>query len=173
MVGGKANMKSNRLKFLCAALVVTLLATVAAISETTGPHGHWHRSGEGMFGGPGFGFMLHSLDLTDAQKTQAKQIMTNEKATFKPLMQQMRQNRLQERQIIEAANFDQAQASALAAQQSQTMTQLTVERMKMESQIYQILTPDQKTKLNTMLDKRTQRFQQHQQQQNDQQQPNQ
>jgi Spy/CpxP family protein refolding chaperone len=85
-------------------------------------------------------------------------------------MQQMRQNRLQERQLVEAGTFDQAQAQALATQQSQTVAQLTVERLRTQSQLYQILTPDQKTKLNDFLDKRAQRFQQHQQQQPDQQQ---
>jgi protein CpxP len=162
-------MKSNRFKFIAGSLAIALVLTVAAVSETAGHHG-FHGRGDGMFGGPGFGFMAHYLDLTDAQKDQAKQIMTSEKTTFRPLMQQMRQNRLQERQLVEAGTFDQAQAQALATQQSQTVAQLTVERLRTQSQLYQILTPDQKTKLNDFLDKRAQRFQQHQQQQPDQQQ---
>jgi periplasmic protein CpxP/Spy len=162
-------MNSNRIKFIGAALVVTLLVAITAVSETSGRHGR--RGGrDGMFG-PGFGFMIHRLDLTDAQKAQAKQIMTNEKAAFQPLLKQMRQNRAQERQLVEAASFDQAQAQAFAAQQAQTVAQLSVEKMRLESQLYQILTPDQKTKLNAILDKRAERFQQHQQgQQPDQQQ---
>jgi periplasmic protein CpxP/Spy len=163
-------MKSNRLKFIGAALVVTLLVAITAVSETAGRHGRWSGR-DGMFGGAGFGFMVHRLDLTDAQKAQAKQIMTNEKAAFQPLMKQMRQNRAQEWQLVEAASFDQAQAQAFAAQQAQTVAQLSVEKMRLESQLYQILTPDQKTKLNAILDKRAERFQQHQQgQQPDQQQ---
>lgn len=163
-------MKSNRGKFIAGSLAVALLLTVAAVSETAARHGRWGHGNE-MFGGPGFGFMARNLDLTDAQKDQARQIMSSKKAEFKALMQQMRQNRMQERQLIEAENFDQAQAQTLAAQQAQTMTQMGVERMRIESQLYQILTPDQKTKLNTMLDKRAQRFQQHQQQQQQDQQP--
>lgn len=162
-------MKSKKIKLIAGSLAVALVLTITAVADTSGHHGFRGRGGDGMFGGPGFGFMAHYLDLTDAQKDQAKQIMTNEKTTLRPLMQQMRQNRAQERQLIEAANFDQSQAAAFAAQQSQTMTQLTVERLRMQSQIYQILTPDQKTKLNAFLDKRAQRFQQQQQQQQEQQ----
>ncbi|HWF92618.1 MAG TPA: Spy/CpxP family protein refolding chaperone [Terriglobales bacterium] len=157
-------MKSNRLKFIGAALVVTLLVAITAVSETAGRHGRWGGH-DGMFGDAGFGFMIHRLDLTDAQRAQAKQIMTNGKSAFQPLMQQMRQNRAQERQLVEAASFDQAQAQSLAAQQAQTIAQMSVEKMRVESQLYQILTPDQKTKLNAILDKRAERFQQHQQNQ--------
>ena len=163
-------MKSNRLKFIGGAVVVTLLVAITAVSETAGRHGHWGGR-DGMFGGAGLGFMVHRLDLTDAQKAQAKQIMINEKSAFHPLMQQMRQNRAQERQLIEAASFDQAQAQALATQQSQTIAQMSVEKMRLESQLYQILTPDQKTKLNAILDKRAERFQLHQQGQQPDQQP--
>jgi protein CpxP len=165
-------MKSQRLKFIGAAVLALVLVAVAAVSETQGRHAHW-RGQDGMFGGPGFGFMARNLDLTDAQKDQAKQIMGNEKANFKPLMQQMQQSKMQERQLVEAATFDQTQAQALAAQQSQISAQLSMEKMRMESQLYQILTQEQKDKLNSMLDKRAQRFQQHQQQPQQQQPANQ
>ncbi|HEY1463227.1 MAG TPA: Spy/CpxP family protein refolding chaperone [Terriglobales bacterium] len=165
-------MKSQRLKFIGAAVLAIVLVAIAAVSETQGRHAHW-RGQDGMFGGPGFGFLARNLNLTDAQKDQAKQIMANEKTTFKPLMQQMRQSKMQERQLVEAATFDQAQAQTLAVQQSQLSAQVNVEKMRMESQLYQILTQEQKDKLNSILDQRAQRFQQHQQEQQQQQPSNQ
>lgn len=155
-------MKSQRLKLIGAAVLAVVLVAIAAVSETQGRHAHW-RGQEGMFGGLGFGFIARNLNLTDAQKDQAKQIMASEKTNFKPLMQQMRQSKMQERQLVEAATFDQTQAQTLAAQQSQITAQLNVEKMRMESQLYQILTQEQKDKLNSMLDQRAQRFQQRQQ----------
>jgi periplasmic protein CpxP/Spy len=156
-------MKSNRWKFITAAIAVAVLGAAAALSATAG-HGHWHGRGDAMFGGPGMGFMGHYLNLTDDQKAQVKQIMQKEKPTFQPLMQQLRQSREQERQIAEASTFDESAARALATQRAQVMTDLTVQRLRVESELYQVLTPDQKTKLNDFLDKRAQRFQQHQQQ---------
>jgi periplasmic protein CpxP/Spy len=166
----EVSMKSQRLKFIGAAVLAVLLVAIAAVSETQGRHAHW-RGQDAMFGGPGFGFMARNLNLTDTQKDQAKQIMDTGKANFKPLMQQMRQSKMQERQLVEAATFDPAQAQALAAQQSQIAAQLSVEKMRMESQLYQILSQEQKDKLNSMLDQRAQRFQQRQQEKQQGQQP--
>ena len=165
-------MKSKGLKFMAAGLAVALLATVGALSATAVRHGRWH-GGDGMFGGgPGMHFMAKYLDLTDGQKDQAKQIMQKERANFKPLMEQMRENRKLERQIVQAPNFDEAQAQAFAARQAQVSTALTVQKLKVEAELYQILTQEQKDKLNQFLDQREQKFQQRlqQKQQNQQQQ---
>ena len=59
--------------------------------------------------------------------------------------------------------FDEAKAQALAAQQAQTVAQLTVEKTRIRVADDQILTPDQKTKLNAILDKREQRMKHHMQ----------
>jgi Spy/CpxP family protein refolding chaperone len=44
------------------------------------------------------------------------------------------------------------------------MTELTVEKAKVHNQIFNLLTPDQKTKAIDFLNRREQRFQQHMQQ---------
>jgi protein CpxP len=114
-------------------------------------HGRHHHGG--MMGMP-----FHALNLSDAQKAQMKQIMTQERPTLKPLMQQMSQGQSQLRTLELSGNFDEAQARTIATQQSQTMTELTVQRARIESQMVQLLTPDQKTRLNQMLQHRAERF---------------
>ncbi|MGA9041002.1 MAG: Spy/CpxP family protein refolding chaperone [Terriglobales bacterium] len=135
-----------------AALAVALLATVGMAQE--GPHGH----GEG-FGGPGMG--LRGLDLSDAQKAQVKQIFTAEKPTIKPLMQQEEQNHQQMTALVRSGSFEEAKAQAIAAQETQIHTQLAVEHAKIEAQVYQLLSADQKAKLAEREAKRGQWMQQH------------
>ncbi len=164
-------MKSNRFKLIAGALAILLLVTAAAVSQTVK---RAHMRGEGIFGGPGsVHFLTRYLDLDDAQRAQVKDILSKQRATTKPLMQQLHQTQQQERAIVQAGTFDEAQARALATQRSQTMVELAVQKMKVESQLYQVLNTDQKAKLNEMLDKHEQGFQQRQEQQRQKQAPSQ
>jgi periplasmic protein CpxP/Spy len=145
-------VKSNKLNLLTAAFAVALLVTGAAAQE--GPHG-------GPHGGPGGpGMELRGLDLTDAQKAQVKQIMTAERPTLKPLMQQEMQNHQQMTALVRGGSFEEAKAQPIAAQEAQIHSQIAVERAKMDAQIYQLLTPEQKTKLTEREAKRGQWMQQ-------------
>jgi periplasmic protein CpxP/Spy len=147
-------MKFNRFRTLAAALTVCLCATFA-VSQTVKPVHH---------GGPAehmLGYYTDMLDLTDAQQTQIKAIMTKEKATFEPLMEQLRQTHSQMRQFEEAATFDEAKVRTTAAQQSQTMIDLAVEKARMKNEMFQVLTADQKAKLQKMEARHEQHFQNH------------
>ena len=156
-------MKSSRFKLIAGVSAVLLLATAVGISQTVK---RAHMRGPGMFRGPGgMHFLSRYLDLDDAQKAQVRDILSKQRATVKPLMQQLHQSQQQERALVEAGTFDEAQARALAAQRSQAMVELAVLKMRVESQLYQVLNSDQKTKLNEMLDKHEQRFNEHMQKQ--------
>jgi len=152
-------MKSTFAKASVALLALTLLAA-AALSETQ-QHRHWHRGG--MWAG--LGFYGHQLGLSDAQKAQVKDIMTKERPTLRPLFQQLAQSRMQLQQYQASGNFDEAQVRAMAAQQAQVMTELTVQRARIQSEVIKVLTPEQKTKLAELQNQRMQRFQQRLQQQ--------
>jgi len=155
-------MRSNRSKILVAVSVVTLLAALA-FSQTVvkTAQGPGHR-------GAGFGRMLgfyaDYLDLTDAQRAQMKDIMAKEKPTIHPLMQQLAQNHQQMRQLESAGTFDEAKVRALATEQSQTMTELMVQKARIKSELMQVLTADQKTKMSKFEARRQARFQKHFQQ---------
>ena len=75
----------------------------------------------------------------------------------------MAQNHQQMRQLVMANGFDEAKVREMAAQQTQTVTELTVQRARVESELYQVLTPDQKTKLATIINQHEQRFMNHMQ----------
>jgi protein CpxP len=151
-------MKSTRI-WIGVGMLVALMAMVAVAHSVRAPEMRDY----GMFGGGRhmMHFFSNYLDLTDAQQQQVKEILAKDKPALQPLMQQMQQNRQQMRQVIESATFDETRARALAAQQSQTMTELTVQKAHMFSDLYQVLTPDQKTKLDQFLDRHEQRFAQH------------
>jgi len=73
----------------------------------------------------------------------------------------MAQNHQQMRQLITSNGFDEAKVRELASQQTQTMTELTVQRVRVASELYQVLTPDQKTKLTAIINQHEQRFMNH------------
>lgn len=109
------------------------------------------------------GFLTERLDLTDAQQTQVKNILAQEKSAIQPLMQQVAQNRQQLMREATSGAFDEARVRAIASQQSQAETELSVEHAKIASQVFNILTPDQKTKALQMLQNHEQRLQEHMQ----------
>lgn len=125
-----------------------------------GDHGK-RGGGKGMRGGKGM--MLRGLDLTDEQKAQVKQIMETSRENMKTVHDQMKANRQQLEASSENGNFNQAQVQALAAQQGNLHAQMIVEKERVKSQIYQILTPEQKAKAAEMKANFKQKMQERQQ----------
>jgi len=154
-------MKSSRFRMLVAALTFTVLAAVG-FSQTLVKTGRPGQRGAGF--SQMLGFYADSLDLTDAQRTQMKDIMAKEKPTIQPLIEQLAQSHQQMRQLEASESFDEAKVRALATQQSQAMTELTVQKARIKSELMQLLTPDQKDKLSKFEARRQARFQKHFQQ---------
>jgi Spy/CpxP family protein refolding chaperone len=141
-------MKSNHLKLTIAALAVTLIAGVA-VSQAGGP-GHMHG---GMYGDHMLQFYTDALDLTDAQQAQAKDILARQKAAAEPLFKQMGQSHEAMTQLEQSGTFDETKVRVLAAQQSQNMIEMTVAEARAKSELYQILTAEQKAKLAKMAER--------------------
>jgi Spy/CpxP family protein refolding chaperone len=133
--------------WVVAALALSV-AAVVAVSQTAVP-GHWHRGG--MSREPMLGRFARQLDLTAQQRTQIHQILAKEKPAVQPLMEQMAQTRYQIAQLALNGPFDESQVRPLASQQTQTMQDLIVQRARIESELIQVLTPDQKTRLSQLL----------------------
>ena len=108
------------------------------------------------------GFFARYLDLTDAQRAQMKSVMHQERATMKPLMQQVHQLNQQLKPYTEGA-YDDVKVQALIAQQSQTLVQLKVHEARVHSELYQLLTPDQQAKMKEFEANREARMQKHMQ----------
>jgi Spy/CpxP family protein refolding chaperone len=140
-------MKSIRSRFLIAAIAV-LFTTVVSNShsqtaEAAPPpmHGHGLGMGEHMLD-----FFADYLSLSDAQQAQAKAILQKEQATLKPLFDQLHQTHQQLRQYEQGA-YDEAKVRALVAQESQAQVELTVQKTRIHSELFQLLTPDQQAKM--------------------------
>jgi Spy/CpxP family protein refolding chaperone len=99
--------------------------------------------------------MTKQLNLTEAQQTQIKGIMASEKTKIKPMMQQLRQNQQAEDANINGS-FDENQARTFANKQAQLMTDLIVEKERMRSQVYAVLTPEQRQKALQLMQERQQ-----------------
>jgi Spy/CpxP family protein refolding chaperone len=156
-------MKSIRFRFLVAALAVLLSAAIAksqtAADSTPPPAMHGHEFG---LDGHMMEFFAKYLDVTDAQKTQMKAVMQKEHATMKPLMQQLHQMDQELKQYVEGT-YDEAKVQALVTQQAQTLVQVKVQETRIHSELFQMLTPDQQTKLKEFEANREARMQQHMQ----------
>ncbi|HET9182374.1 MAG TPA: Spy/CpxP family protein refolding chaperone [Candidatus Angelobacter sp.] len=156
-------------------------ATAIILVVAAGLAGTMMAQGPGQEFGPGFrrhsGWMLKhmtkELNLTTDQQSQIKSIMQAERTKTRPLMQQLRQNAQAQNATING-NFDEQQARTFAGKQSQIMSDLIVERQRTKSQIYAVLTPEQRQKAQQLMQQRQQKRQQWKQrhsQQQQQQQP--
>ena len=90
------------------------------------------------------------LELTETQRAQIKTILETERPKLQPLVIQAA---LTHKEIVEATKtgeFNETQIRALATQQGQHVANLIVEKERVKTQIYQVLTPAQRTKLDQL-----------------------
>lgn len=157
-----------RTKIITATLALLSVFAVAAFAThgsfaQDGPKRH-PRMGRG-FGGPGGGMgqgigmlPLRFLDLTDAQKEQVKAIHEAEKAKVEPLMTQLREAHTAMREATANGQFNEEQIRAIAAKQSQAQVELAVSHARVQAQIYQLLTAEQRAKLDKFAQERKTRM---------------
>ena len=134
-------MKKFTIGFLVFALVA--LGTVFAIAQKGGD-GDWKGKRGGHHHG-GFGFMAEKLNLTDAQKAQVKEIMEASRAKMQPLREAGKANHQKMEAATANGQFDEAAVSAIAQEQATIGAQMIVEKARVKSQIFQILTAEQKS----------------------------
>ena len=147
-------MKTKYFKIAAVVLALAVMAAIA-VSQTVR---RVHMRGDGMFGGPMLGYYVHKLDLTDAQQAQVKAIMAKEKPALQPLMLQMAQGHSQLRDLVMSGSFDEAKVRELASQQTPVLTELAVQYARIGSEMMQVLTPEQKTKLTALISQHEQRM---------------
>lgn len=155
-------MKTLNSKLAVLATALALCVGMAVAQDESAAQAPSHHARHGHFmGGMELGLPLHELNLTDEQKAQVKQIFQTEKPTIRPLMRQEMTAHQQMIQLVTGGAFDPGKASTIAAAESQTHILLEVEHAKIASQIYQLLTADQKAKASEMINQHLQRMQQH------------
>ena len=132
------------------AFVAALLMSVAALAQHGGPGGHRGPGGPGMHGGRGgHGDLLEhfarELNLTDAQKAQVKQIEDALRESTKSLHEQMAKSGGPLDGFKDG--FDEAAVRSAAQARAAVHVELEVAHARAMSQIYSLLTAEQKAKL--------------------------
>jgi Spy/CpxP family protein refolding chaperone len=138
----------NRILVIAGIAALVIGATIFALAQ-----GH-PGMGQRMHGGGPQDMIEHisrELNLTDAQKEQAKAIFEAQHA-----VEEERHAKLEElRKQIDAATangqFDEATVRPLASQQAQLMTDEMVDHLRMHSKLYALLTAEQRTKADQMM----------------------
>lgn len=103
------------------------------------PHGGRGRGGHG-----GFVPFLRDLNLSDAQKAQVKQIADSFEESTKALRERLDAQRESEMDGLKDGAFDEAAVRAAAQERANAHVELDVARARMMSQVYALLTTEQK-----------------------------
>jgi protein CpxP len=156
---------------LAGSLMLTGVVGFAQQEKQEGPGGkerterHWRGGregggdeGRGMKGGFGEGF-AEKLNLTDAQKEQMKQIAARFRESTKALRQQGRENRGGEFDALKDGTFNDAAVRAAAQARANARVEMEVAHARMMSEMYAILTPEQKAQLAAERQQREQKRQ--------------
>ncbi|HEY0386477.1 MAG TPA: Spy/CpxP family protein refolding chaperone [Pyrinomonadaceae bacterium] len=114
--------------------------------------------GRGMRDGFG-GRFAEKLNLTDAQKEQMKQIAARFRESTKALRQQGRGERGDEFDALKDGTFNEAAVRAAAQARANARVEMEVARARMMSEMYAVLTPEQKAQLAAERQQREQKRQ--------------
>jgi Spy/CpxP family protein refolding chaperone len=138
-------------RLITTVLAAVVLVTGVAIAQQPGRLGARRMGVQGEKLGAGAGLnqrVLAALNLTDAQKAQIKTILQDANQSAKPVREAAQKTRQDLTAAIKAG--DTAQIQPLSATLGTMQGQLLAIRGGARVQIYQLLTPDQRTKLDTL-----------------------
>ena len=106
-----------------------------------------HHNGKG---GP-HEMMFKGLNLTDAQKTQIRDIMKGQRENMKrPSLDERRAMH----ELVASDTFDKAKAEAQIDKMEAQHKEMALSRLETQNKIYNILTPEQKKQFNANFEKR-------------------
>jgi protein CpxP len=100
-------------------------------------------------GGMGFGRFGRNLNLTDAQKTQMQQIAERYRASNKAVREQSEGKREGGFDAFKDGTFNEAQVRAAAQARANARVEMEVSHARMMSEMYAVLTAEQKAQLAT------------------------
>lgn len=134
------------------ALAVLAAAVMFAVGQkaSDGKHSGFGKRGHHR----GMGMMFRGLDLTEDQKAKLKEFRTASRANLQPTFEALKANRKKTNELTADGVFHEAQVSALASEQAALSAKLIVERQRAKSQLFSILTDEQKAKLAEIKAKR-------------------
>ena len=143
------------------ALLAVVVAAANGFSQAAGHTGGKH-GGRGRHDGVA-GHLFRGLDLTDAQQTQIKQIAARYHESTASLREQLRASRNAEADVLNGGAFNEQAVRAAAQSRAAAQVELEVAHARMFSEMYAVLTAEQKTKLaerRAQFEQRKQQWQQ-------------
>jgi Spy/CpxP family protein refolding chaperone len=161
MAEKERKMKQNWKKLSVAVAITSvllLMLAVVGLSQQGGRHGRPERGGfpggpggPGRQGGPGgrdgLGPLARDLNLSDEQKAQIKKITESFEESTKALQEQMHSLHESERDGLKDGAFDEAAVRAAAQARANVQVELEVAHARMMSQVFTVLTAEQKAQL--------------------------
>jgi len=154
----------KRMLLTTTVIAIAALAIVPFVYAGPGRHAR----GEG-FGGHGAGFGLgvlghlghvkEELDLSDQQVDQLKAIFKDVREQNQPYREQLRGGMKDVAELLLANPNDVAGAQSLLAQRESAEAAMKANVLQATSKALNVLNADQRAKLSTMLEKRTERWQ--------------
>ena len=135
-------------------VVIGIIVVAACAGIAQARTGEWGGEGCGGHARGDFRKIARKLDLTDAQKAQAKTIFQANKEVVKPVLASLRAERTNLRALIHADTIDEAAIRAETAKIAGIQADLKVNRAKVGVQFRAILTPGQLATLKTLQQER-------------------
>jgi len=134
-------------KLLVAVGSILLSATIAQAQPMEDAHGFMPRPMEMP---PEFAPLppfLHGIGLSEAQQDKIFLIVYNQAPVLRTLMKAERKNSEALHQMAFVSPFDEAKAKVVIAADLQTISEITMLHLKSEQQIIDLLTPEQRKKI--------------------------
>lgn len=122
-------------------------------------HSHDGRRGGREGGMRGLGFFARNLNLSDAQKTQIEQISARYRESTKSLHERQRALHQNSVGTFGDGAFNEAAVRQAAQARANLHVEMEVARARMMSEVYAVLTPEQKAQLATERQQREQKRQ--------------
>lgn len=136
-------MKKITFGFLIISLIV--VGGIFALAKKSGGGGD-RSPGRDGFREKIFDRIARDLNLSEAQRTQAKQVLEDSKSRLEPLAQQLGENRKKVRETGTDGVYNEQKVQELADAQTDLMKQLFIEKEKTKARLFAILTSEQREK---------------------------
>jgi periplasmic protein CpxP/Spy len=144
-----------RSQAIVAGAALLLVAGMAAGVAAQGPGGG--RRGFGP-GGPGRGFpMLQELGLTDAQKTQVREVLERNREQMRETGKRLHDAHEAQRNAVETVPVNEALIRSTTQALANAQTDMALMRARAHSEVWGILTPDQQQKAKELKEQRAAR----------------
>ncbi len=142
------------------AVLAGLLAGGVALAQGPGPgrRGPGGFGGFGGFGGPG-GLPLRALNLTETQQDQIKQVMQRSREQNRNVGEQLRTAAEAERTAVETIPVDEGLIRSTTQALVEAQTEMAIQRARLQSEIFALLTMDQQAQVKKLRADRAQRAQ--------------